>query len=725
MAYDQPEQEDEDRDEDEDEGEEEAPSKGRRKTPRDQELSGRRAISEKLDDLFADVRKGFQDQRDRSDELVDNWDAYNCKLGTRQVYTGNSETFVPIISDAVGARKTRFVNQMFPQSGRNVECVSTDGEQPNSLISLMEHYIEIAKLRTQIMTALVVNGDLEGQYSLYCGWKSVKRHVARRVTKPVEVDGVEIDETYEDMVEEVITLQMPAPEVLSDNDVLILPLVCDSVTDALEKGGSVTVRRRWSKAEIKRMMKLGQITKAAGDDLLDGMFKPDTPSGRNLTKKKAQALGVKSGGTGKYAEGYETWTKLKVDGDERLCVARWAGTVLGCKLNPFWSDLCPVLSAPVDKMNNLAKGVAPVTKVLPLQCFANDMSNAGADTAYYSAMPIVAKDPASAAGPLIVNLAAVWNIPPEAVKFMQFPALWKDSEQIVQIAKQQIQQSLGVNPAMIPQSTGGKQKRNQAELAQEQQVDMLTTADAVTVLEKEILTPWLEFTLWCDHQFRDDDVTVRQYGEMGQRAKMDRIAPIQMNERYYFRWLGVEQARNAAANQQKMAGLNVLRSITPQMLGGKKVDLSAIITEFVQAVYGPRVAPLTIVDPKYEQTLPPEVENEMLDEGHMVMVHPGDDDPKHIQSHMADVKEKGDPSGEKRVHIQRHQAQMQAKVMASQQQQQGGQPGQPQQGGAPGGGQPPQPGSAPQGQRPMRGPPGMINEDRMAGAGGIQQPRKT
>jgi hypothetical protein len=44
----------------------------------------------------------------------------------------------------------------------------------------------------------------------------------------------------------------------------------------------------------------------------------------------------------------------------------------------------------------------------------------------------------------------------------------------------QIFQTLGVNPAMMPQSPAATTKRNQAEIANEQAVDLLTTADAVT-----------------------------------------------------------------------------------------------------------------------------------------------------------------------------------------------------------------------------------------------------
>jgi hypothetical protein len=697
--------------------------KSKRKTRRDQELSGRLAISERLTDIFADVEKGFQDQRDRQNTIMDHWDAYNCKLTEAQGYNGNSRICVPFIADAIDARKTRFVNQMFPQSGRSVECISSDETQPDAIVALMEDYILKCRLRTEVAPALSVSGDLEGQYNLYVDWSQTERHTVRRVQKAIEVDGVELpgEEPFDSMEEEVLVDAGPDIEVLNDSDVLILPTTTNSVRKAIDAGGSVTVKRRWSKTQIREMMDRGEIIRSAGETLLETMSKPEGAGHSDIAKKQAEAAGVKAGGGGgKYCIGYETWTKLKVDAERRLCVARWAGEVLGCKLCPYWSDLEPVISVPVKKVAGLAKGRAPVISSIDMQVFANDMTNAGADTAYFSAMPIIAADPQASPGPLILGLAAIWKIAPDAVKFMQFPELWRGSQEIVANIKQQIFQSLGVNPAMIPQSTGGKQKRNQAEIAQEQQVDMLTTADAVSVLE-DVFNQMLERILWYDHQFRDEETTVRQYGEMGLRAQMQAIEPIQMGTRYTLRWLGVETARNAAMIQQQIAFLNVLKGIPPQMMQGYKINLAPAIVNAAYAMFGYRVAPLIVQDMRYQQSVDPELENKLLAEGFDLMVHPGDDDPKHMEAHLQAKQADGDVHATFASHMQKHQMQMQAKAMAAQQQMQ-------QQGGQPGGGQGPQGpqgGSQPQPPRPMRGPGGMIHPDQLSAAGAPQAPRKT
>ena len=70
--------------EDEDEDDESKP------TNRDAELSGRKAIREKLLDIFADVDRGFEDQAPRTNEVLDNWEMMNCILGGRQEYHGET-----------------------------------------------------------------------------------------------------------------------------------------------------------------------------------------------------------------------------------------------------------------------------------------------------------------------------------------------------------------------------------------------------------------------------------------------------------------------------------------------------------------------------------------------------------------------------------------------------------------------------------------------------------
>src|SRR5712672_469397 len=173
------------------------------KLDRDEELSTKKSINKALLDIYKDVETGFDDQRPRADQQMDDWDIFNCVLGSKQFYNGTNQLFMPIVRNAIEARKTRFTNQIFPTSQRNVEVISSDGETPNALVALLEHYIKKAKLRTQVMPALMKNGDVEGQYNIYVSWRKTKRHVVQRVRKPVEVDeGISDPDNEVETIEE-------------------------------------------------------------------------------------------------------------------------------------------------------------------------------------------------------------------------------------------------------------------------------------------------------------------------------------------------------------------------------------------------------------------------------------------------------------------------------------------------------------------------------------------
>lgn len=702
-------------------------------TTRDEELSKRAKIRKRILDIYRDIAQGFSDQHQRSDEILDYWDCYNCKIGERQFYSGTSKVFVPIVKNAINARRTRFTNQIFPQSGRYVEVTTTDGTLPYATMALAEHYIRQTRLRTQVVPALMVNGDVEGQYSLYVSWEQRDRHVISKRTHGLSVGGLEHPEIEEivDIAEEVVPADGPTVEIIADTDLLVLPVTAASIQDALDQGGSVSVVRRWSKAKVKELIDDGEIEEDAGQELLDAMStKRNDPDRPDMAKELAQAAGIRGGQGTKYVQVVEFWSYLKVDGENRLCRTYMGGPqqVLGCKLNPFWCDECPVISAPVQKTAGVFKGRSPSSDVIDVQIAANDAWNEGEDTAHFSAMPIIMTDPEKTpnVGSMVLGLAAIWQTSPKDTQFAQFPQLWKDCAERVMNATNLIFQTLGVNPAMIAQNTGIKAgKRNQAEIALEQQVDLLTTADMVTNIEEQILTPLVRRFIAYDHQFRSDPITVKQYGEMGMRAVMEEIPPIQMDHRFEYRWFGVEAARNAQQVQNQIAALNVLKGIPPQLYEGYRLDAVPVITQIVENAFGPRLAPLVFKDMRSNLSVEPEMENDLLSQGFDCMVHPMDDDMAHMQAHQVALRG-GDPSGMIRVHMIRHQQQMQQKAQAQMQQMQGGKglPGSP--GGAgPGVAGTPRPGAQPGQPRLLKRPEGAINEDQLPRAGVVTMPRKT
>ena len=682
----------------------------------------REELRKKLFKLFSDIEKGFIDQGQRSDDQMDYWATYECELSGYQAYSGNAQIYVPIIHNAVNARATRFVNQLFPKGGRYVEVTSSEGDQPYAIVALLEHYVRKAKLRTEVAPALCVSGDIEGQYNVYCSWSTQARHVTWKEKKPVQTMGASIaglGDEIEEMVSDVILDDFPQVEVLPDADVLILPATCNSVEAALNLGGSYTIIRRWTKAQIEKMIEDEDIDEEEGEAIVEQMGTEQKPGQVNPAKAHADAAGIKA--KGKIVLGYETWTKLEVDGDLRTCVTLYGGTnrILSCKLNPYWSDRCPGISVPVKKVAGVVKGVSQVAPCCKLQYAANDAINEGMDSATYSLLPIIMTDPLKnpKTSTMILDLAAVWETSPNDTKFATFPQLYKEAFEIVGACQAQIFQTLSVSPAMMPQSSGRPgAKRNQAEIALEQQVDLLQAADAVTVMEEGVYTEILTRFAEMDAQFRQSDITVQAFGHMGMRANMETVPPLQLGTRYNYLWYGVEQARDAAAKQQQIALLNVVMGIPPDKLPGRKLNLVPAIDAAIASAFNSKLAPYIFEDVTKQLSFPAEQENQLLAEGHHWLVSPLDDDMKHMQVHVQFAQENGDPHGTIAQHTALHRmAQVMKAVQQAQMQGGGG-------GGPPGGG--PKPGGQVAPPRQQKQAPGAIHSDQMGRAGAVVPPRR-
>jgi hypothetical protein len=546
-----------------------------------------------------------------------------------------------------------------------------------------------------------------------------------------ELDDIPIpDEEIDDYEEDVITDGYPEVEVISDADLLVLPATSDSIDNALRDGGSVTVIRRWGKAKIRRMINEKMIDEDKGEALLERLS-DNTKAGSNkvnTSQEMVDAAGIKTEGGSKFALIYETWSMLELPGEEgeyRLCVAYMGGPKihLGCHLNPNWSDRCSVISAPVDKVKGSFKGISKVKACYDMQLFVNDAINEAADSLTYALLPITMTDPNKnpRIGSMVLAVGAIWETSPQDTQFAKLPSVWADAFAAISAAKAEISETLAVNPAAITQVTSTK-KRNQAEIANEQQVDILTTSDAVTNIEQGILTPMLNMFAELDHQFRDDFTLVNAYGDLGIKASMVKIPPIRMETGFYFKWFGVEAARTAQQIQQQIGALNVIRSIPPQTYMGWKINMIPVMEQLFENLFGARLASQVFTDLSEELALEPDYENGLLMDGISLPVHLLDNDAEHVKVHTQAAQETGDPSGQIRAHLFRHDQQAKAK-QALQMQQMMQQMMGPQAQGQQGQGPAPRAGAMPRGPRGgAQGPPGTIAPDQIQDA--RRQPRR-
>lgn len=721
----------------------------------DGKSDGAALLRDDVNDTYDQVVSAFQNKDQQVKAILRYWNMYHTILDFAecQQYHGDSCMYDPTVRDAVNGLVKQAGNVLFPESGHYTDCIAESGERPEAKMALLDHYVDVSNLATNIKTMLR-SGYVEGQFNVLVGWEQVTRSRTKKTyaSTKIQVDDgdpantVDIIDQDETDVEDVTeTLGRPSITVIGAPDLAVVPETSDSIDEAIAAGGFVAIQLRVTKGWVLRQKKNKTIGNDAADELLERIKNGSNGRGegsvnRNTDKNAVEQAGVKVEGTSKYALVYQVWTMLEFpdseDGPE-LAVIHYAGSdlVLSVKRCPYWIEKCPVLSVSDQKVKGAFFAQSRLDCVEQLQYGINDALNIAMDSSMYSLMPIMAVDPGAAPqyNSMVTSMAAIWKIPPDAIKPITFPQMHEMALSIVNAFRNRVNQSLGLGIGAVAMNEGSK--LTQAEIADNQQAQLANVSDEVRRIELGILNPLLEFFAEFDQQFRDEALTIAVYGELGQALRMDDIPPNQFMDRYVYQWRGTQAFAGAQKMQQKMAGLNVLRGIPPQMLPGKKLDLGPVVEEFTLDLYGARTGRKVLVSMEDQYSVPADIENQMLARTLQVAVHPTDDDQKHIQEHMKLLEDKRLPYPAQQrteMHIRLHQAQAQAKANAAQaqsMQEQGivgapgfqGQPGMsgaPAPGGPPGGGMPGPGGRGPRigavpGMPRMQGPAGMIHTDQM------------
>lgn len=684
---------------------------------RKKDYSSKLSLAKDFEELYRAVEQGYVDKQTRNEDNDRYWKIYNCELTDEQQYGGDSQVFIPVVHDAVEARQLRFTNALFPRNGRYVEVTADTGDTPYALMTLLDWYVRQTKLRL-LTPAMLRQGDVTGQYSVYVDWEKTKRKTLKRVRVPVELQGgVEVpDEDKEDIQEVEVVTERPIVDVINDEDLCVLPPTVDDI----EKANVVSIAMRVTKSWLQAKKKEKGWNKSELENLIEEMSNANAQQ-PDPNKDKAQAAGVKiDSKQSKTVLIYQVWSELKLEGKKKVRARTYFGgpnRVLSCNRHPHWNDKWPVISAPLRKIAGSFWGMSPIEPVEKVAYQVNDAANMALDSAKFALMPIIMTDPNKnpRVGSMVLNLAAIWEVDPQSTQFAQFPALWKDGMEIVGQGKSQINQSLGVNPAMISQTT--KTKKNQAEVAQDQLAALESTADVVNTLEDSIFGPMIERFFELDQQYRDDPVIVAALGPLGIEVAQTTIQPAQFDGRYQFRWYGTEAIYSQQRMQQQTAALNVLRSFGPQLPNGVGIDVSPIIENLVENAFGPRIARKILSNEADKLSVPVDIENDLLLSGFPVPVHALDDFQEHIKGHQTGMAIAAD-KGPFMAHILEHFKEREKKEAAQKPKGIQGAPG----GGLPGLAGTPKPGAVPAPPRGGQAPPGGISPDQMQDP--RQMPRK-
>ncbi|HDR9098883.1 TPA: hypothetical protein QDB15_002104 [Burkholderia vietnamiensis] len=672
--------------------------------------------------LYPKISKCYENKQEQMDRCAEYWSIYNAQPDENQQYSGNSQCYIPAVRNAVNARMKRTLAQLFPVNHKHVGATGPDGNMPFAQISLLEHYIRSAAVK-DVVRADLIAGDVTGQWNLYIDWSRTQRRITELIKKPPiledhelggEVEDLAADEDDWDWEKESKEVTTEGPDVVpfATEDLAVYPPTCNDI----EKATATAIRLRLTVDAVQQFIDEGVFVGVEAKELVDNLAKPDGGREKYVPpKKRTGDAGIRTEGTFKYALIYEVHTNLDLGNGKEPCFVYFAGqdVILGIIRNPFWSGKRPIISAPIERITGSFFGISKIEPVKFLQWNLNDYWNMGQDSAQYSLLPITMVDPLSNPNyqSMVVGLAAVWLTDPNKTKFANFPAIYKDAMMLCQGIKQEINESMDVNDAMLGKMpTGRKNQAQMAAMAQQQESNIIDNAKRY---EEVILNPLLEWMFELDRQFRTEELTVEVLGEIGARANLQKIPPQAFGERYFFRWCGTSYQQNLQRMQQMIAWMNVLRGIPPQQLDGRRLNIGPILEYGTEQIFGPEVAPRILIDERNLFHLDPQDENLMMHNGLSAEIHQADDDRAHIAAHLQAAQLTGDPAGLFRAHVQQHQQAMQAKLQAQQAPKQPqGQPGVP--GGAgPGVAGTPRAGAQPGQPRPQ-GPAGMIHPDQIA-----------
>ncbi|QTO49456.1 hypothetical protein [Burkholderia latens] len=672
--------------------------------------------------LYPKIAKCYQNKQEQMDRCEEYWSIYNAQPDENQQYSGNSQCYIPAVRNAVNARVKRTIAQLFPVNHKHVGATGPDGNIPFAQISLLEHYIRSASIK-DVVRADLIAGDVTGQWNLYIDWTRTQRRITELIKKPPILEDHELGGEVEDLAadeddwdwekeEKEVTTEGPDVVQFATEDLAVYPPTCNDI----EKATATAIRLRLTIDAVERFVDEGIFVGVSAKELVDNLAKPDGGREKYVPpKKRTGDAGIRTEGTFKYALIYEVHTNLDLGNGKEPCFVYFAGqdVILGIIRNPFWSGKRPIISAPIERITGSFFGISKIEPVKFLQWNLNDFWNMGQDSAQYSLLPITMVDPLSNPNyqSMVVGLAAVWLTDPNKTKFANFPAIYKDAIPLCENLKQQINESMDVNDAMLGKMPAGR--KNQAQMAAMAQSQESNIIDNAKRYEEVILNPLLEWMFELDRQFRTEELTVEVLGELGARANLQVIPPQAFGERYFFRWCGTSYQQNLQRMQQMIAWMNVLRGIPPQQLDGRRLNIGPILEYGTEQIFGPEVAPRILIDERNLFHLDPQDENLMMHNGLPAEIHQADDDRAHIAAHLQAAQLTADPAGLFRAHIQQHQQAMQAKLQAQQAPKPPqGQPGVPG-GTGPGVAGTPRRGAQPGQPRPQ-GPAGMIHPDQIA-----------
>jgi hypothetical protein len=301
--------------------------------------------------------------------------------------------------------------------------------------------------------------------------------------------------------------------------------------------------------------------------------------------------------------------------------------------NPYWFQAPPfvfaryILPFPGDFYG---RGLPEV--LLAMQSQLDDVMNQSMDSVTLTLNPLTIVDPSAApnADSFEVEPGGIWWANPQAIKQFTFPDLSDVGIKNAGMLKGMISE-LSDNQPQIPDPIAGKARSTgQAELAiGEWQTDLFNFIEQISV---EALNPFTGMVHSLIQQNISDDTVIKITGKLANEYIYKVATPEDLIGRYDFKWIGSIQSESQSVKTQQMLNLlKILPSIPPN--AGIKINWQNFMIRVLKEGFQLRNVEEIVETDRMKSSVPPLIENRILEMGGNIEVRHSDNDDIHINFH--------------------------------------------------------------------------------------------
>jgi hypothetical protein len=610
--------------------------------------------------IVGNFHKLRSDRASREQKWLEFYRMWSVEHDDNQSYQGRANLYIPQVRKEVETMTRRLKKALFPEDYLDAEATKyEDSNAAETNKYVVRHFFDGPMNIKALADPWIKQNILYGTSPIKSYWSRREVEQVYRKKYFKELGPANFEAKFKVVKENTLLYNAPKARVCDIFQTYVSPQSAQLPTDIKE----VFERQKVSLDDMKK--------KAADGAAVNIKFIEDLAKKEDYELAETQMRTASQGDSGSIVDLesldlIEWWGELDLPDGRRLpCVVEiiQESIVTRIQQNPFWHQTPPYdfqrfIKPPPGEF--YGRGIAEAIQFMQYQ--VNDMANQTMDSSTLALNNITIVNPAFAPNvdSFEIEPGAVWWADPNAIKQFVFPDLSDTGIKNLNLIRT-IMTTMSDNSPQLPDPIAGKARSTgQAQLAiDEWQTDLFSFMQSI---ETEALVPFTSKTHSLIQQYVNDDLIIRVSGKYAETWIKKLVTPEDLAGRYDFTWKGAIQTQNNAIKvQQILQFIKVAQNLPPD--SKVKVNWANLILKLFRDGLQFKDAHTIIETPDSNPSVPPSIENKMINMGGPVEVNPEDDDQLHVESHNKAMAESQDPYIKYvfSLHIAKHNAQIEQK----------------------------------------------------------------